>query len=139
MKHPNLRQHVQYQAEEFASWMLDYLGYDVRENGHNDHCDLVINGKLRVEVKGALWSSSSTREGRYQFNTRQHPDVYILRCLTIPGAAFIIPGREIGSRTNIAIWSRNPYKYNGQWAKYMNTWDVIRTELERKSSDENPD
>ena len=135
MQHPNLRQHIQHLAEDHAIWMLENIGYHVYLNGHNERFDLIVNGTLRVEVKGALWTSSSTRQGRYQFNTRQHPDVYILHCLPVPGADFIIPGREIGSRTNIAIWSHDPTQYKGQWAKYLNRWDLIESELERKRND----
>jgi len=116
--------------------MLENIGYTVHTPGDLGHFDLIVNGTLRIEARGALWSSSSTRAGRYQFSTRQHPDVYVLRCLTIPGADFIIPAREIGSRKNIAIWSRDPTKYAGQWSKYLNAWHVIETELERKKSDE---
>ena len=139
MRHPALNRHVQHLAENHAIWMLENIGYTLYPSGCPEHSGLIIDGKLRIEVKGALWSSSSTRQGRYQFNTRQHPDVYVLRILEEPGADFVIPGREIGERKNIAIWSRNPHKYNGQWSKYLNRWDVIEAELERKAHDENPD
>lgn len=119
--------------------MLENIGYTVHPNGYHDHCDLIINNVLRIEIKGALWTSHRHSPGRWQFNTRNHPDVYILRCLTVPGADFIIPGREIGDRTNIAIWSQDPTKYHGRWAKYCNRWDIIEGELKRKASYENPD
>lgn len=127
----DLRRHVQHIAEDTAYRTLRHLGHNVHHNGYHDHADLVVNGLLRVEVKGALWTRHKTRKGRYQFNTRQHPDVYILYCLGETGGIFVIPGDAIGDRTNIAIWTKQVRKYAGQWSQYHEAWHIIDKELER--------
>lgn len=127
----DLRYHTARVAEQWASTVLSSLGYDVHENGYHDHADLVINGQLRVEVKGSFWVSHKTRAGRYQWNTRQSPDVFILLCMGTQGHAFIIPNKAIGDRTNVAIWSHDPERYTGQWSTYLDDWTTIREELEQ--------
>ena len=139
MSPPNLHQHIQNLAEDHAYWMLENLGYDVQPAPPGYRSNLIVNGTLHIQVKGATYTAHRCSPGRWQFNTRNHPDVYILRCLGIWGEDFVIPGHAIGKRTNIAIWSRDPTKSHGQWAKYCNRWDVIETELERKKNRENHD
>jgi len=119
--------------------MLNALGYRIYASNYRKSQELIINDTLRVVVKGATYTAHRCSPGRWQFNTRQHPDVYILRCLGIWGEDFVIPGHAIGKRKNIAIWSRDPTKSHGQWAKYCNRWDVIETELERKKNREDHD
>jgi len=126
-----LRRHVQHLAEDKTVVLLSDLGYDVHANGHNDHADLIVNGTLRVEVKGALWTKHRHSRGRYQFNTRQEPDLFILWCLCEYDTVFVIPRSAIGERANIAIWSRFPSNYSGQWMPYRQATHLIQQELER--------
>lgn len=131
MRDLDLRQHVAYLGMTAAIYELEKLGFNVHPNGYHDHADLIINDHLRVEVKASLWTSHKTRAGRYQFNTRQHPNLYILYCLGHNRTAFVIPGKAIGNRRNIAIWSQDPEDYNGQWAKYRQAWHIIERILEQ--------
>jgi hypothetical protein len=127
----DLRQTVKLVSENRAIVALNALDLDVHLNGQNGHVDLIVNGRLRVEVKGAFFTSHKTRTGRYQFNTRNYPDVYVLHCLGDVPTSFVIPQRAIGDRRNVAIWSRDPRDYKGRWAKYRNAWHVVLEELER--------
>jgi hypothetical protein len=131
MKALDLRRHIAHIGTTTAILDLELQGYTVQVNGHNDHADLIVNGILRVEIKASLWTSHKTRAGRYQFNTRQRPDVYLLYCLGHNRTVFIIPGDAIGDRANLAIWSKDPWRYKGQWAKYRHAWDIIEQELAR--------
>ena len=125
----DLRRHTAQIAERWAMTVLSELGYAVHQNGHNDGADLVVNDTLRIEVKASFWVGHKTRKGRYQFNTRQRPDCYILFCMGTNGSAFVIPGDIIGDRTNVAIWSQDPERYAGQWATYLDDWEVIERML----------
>ena len=127
----DLRRNTAQIAERWAETVLTGLGYDVRTNGHNDTADLIVNDSLRVEVKASFWVSHKTRKGRYQWNTRQSPDLFILFCMGTNGHAFVIPGTEIGDRTNIAVWSRDPERYAGQWAGHLDDWEHIERMLGR--------
>lgn len=122
---------VQTAAEDTVISLLQDAGYDVESDGHCYPCSLLINGTLRVEVKGALWTKHKRSKGRYQFNTRQNADVYILACLTHAPRFFVIPGNVIGARENVAIWSEFPSKYCGKWATYCDNWNVIKEALTR--------
>jgi len=123
------RRIVQTTAEDTVSSLLQDAGYDVQTNGSHARADLTINGRLAVEVKGATWTKHAHSKGRYQFNTRQHADVYILVCLHNQPRFFVIPGNVIGARTNVAIWSKFPSKYNGRWSEYCDNWGVIERAL----------
>lgn len=131
MRPNDLRRHVAQLGLDLAEDHLRRRHCYIQRNGHNDHADLLIDGLLRVEVKASLFTKHKHSTGRYQFNTRQHPDVYVLVCIGSGGHTFVIPGRAIGDRTNIAIWSKDPLQYNGAWRRYLNRWDVVQQELNR--------
>jgi len=131
----DLRRHVAQIGLEVTEENLKLRGYTVRHNGHNDHADLVIDDTLRVEVKASLWTGHKHSRGRYQFNTRQSPDLYVLVCVGSAGHAFVIPGHVIGDRANVAIWSQDPTAYKGQWSPYLDHWHLVKLELERCQRD----
>lgn len=118
-------------AEDRAIYLLERKGFTVTRNGNNDHADLTINGTLSVEVKGATWTKAKGRKGRYQFNTRQVADVYILCCIGDITRCFVMPGRIVAPYANVAIWSQDPRRYAGRWETYLENWHIIDQELER--------
>ena len=131
MRPNDLRRHVANLGLDLAEDNLRGRHCSVERNGHNDHADLLIDGLLRVEVKASLFTTHKHSRGRYQFNTRNRPDVYVLVCIGSGGHAFIIPDRAIEDRTNVAIWSQDPLTYTGMWRRYLNQWDIVQQELNR--------
>lgn len=131
MKHYDLRRHIANIAEDHAAIDLIKRGFDPQSNGYHGHADFTVNGSLRVEVKASTWVSKQGRAGRYQFNTRNGPDVYLLYCIGTLGHCFVIPGRAIGNRRNVAITSKDVSAYSGQWSVYLEAWDIIEQELEK--------
>ena len=111
--------------------LLQDAGYRVTPPRFSKSRQLLINGTLRVVVKGALWTKAKHSKGRYQFNTRQDADLYILGCMTHAPRFFIVPGRIIGNRENVAIWSEFPSKYVGRWTEYCDAWHILDEELTR--------
>lgn len=130
MRDIDLKQHIANIAEDHAILDLERLGYNVHSNGYHDHADLVVNDILRVEVKASTWVKHKNRKGRYQFNTRNHPDLYLCYCIGTQGACFVIPGPTIGDRQNIAIYSQDPQEYQGQWAQYFEAWHIVKEMLQ---------
>lgn len=120
---------VQSVTEISVITLLEDAGYDVECMGDRYPCDLIINGTLRVEIKGALWTKHKHSKGRYQFNTRQDADLYILGCMTHAPRYFVVPGHVIAGKTNVAIWSEYPSKYVGRWTQYCDAWHIIDEEL----------
>lgn len=103
--------------------MLRDLGIQAQEQGHNDNFDLLTDSGLRVEVKAATW-----RGGRFQANLRSNlADVVVLACRISQRrwGCFVIPFGSIRSR-NIAVWSRDPARYAGQWRPHLEDWSLIQ-------------
>jgi len=122
---------VQTIAEDTAIDLLRQAGYQVYCNPNHGTIDITVNGTLQIEIKGALWTKHKHSKGRYQFNTRQDADVYILCCFGALNRFFVVPGRVIGKRANIAIWSEFPSRYVGRWSEYCDAWHIIDKELDR--------
>lgn len=131
MRDNDLRKHLGLIGVSNAILELETAGYDVATNGHNDPADLIVNGHLRIEIKASLWTKHKHSSGRYQFNTRQSPDLYILYCLGYRRTAFVVPGSAIGDRHNIAIWTLDPHKYQGQWSQYLDAWHLVERTLQQ--------
>lgn len=125
MNEQDLRRHVEHIALEVATENIKVRSHSYKRNGSNAHCDLVIDDTIRVEVKGALFTRHKHSKGRYQFNTRQDPDLYVLVCVGAAGHAFVIPGEMVGDRNNIAIWSEDPTEYTGIWAPFLDAWWIL--------------
>lgn len=89
---------------------------------------------IRLEVKAsAYYKLPDKRSGRYQAKIH-HPNVDVVLFLCQNGRLwpFLIPIEKIGRRTNIAIWSEKPGQYRGQWAEFLENWQVILEALEEK-------
>jgi hypothetical protein len=79
---------------------------------------------FRLEIKGATWGD------RYQAAIRNYSaDLLIFDCINSADHLFIIPMAAIKPRRNIAVWSRDPAAYRGQWAPYLNGWDHLEHAL----------
>lgn len=118
-------------TEDAVISLLQDAGYDVQTHGHVIYGRITINGTLRIQIKGALWTKHAHSGGRYQFCLRQGHHVYILECIAHAPRYFVVPGRVIAGKTNVAIWSEFPSKYVGKWAEYCDAWHIIDEELAR--------
>jgi hypothetical protein len=113
-------------VETLAAELLADRGYPVQLTSHKKAWDLYAGG-AHVEVKAARWHPSP-KGGRYQVAIRNHrADLVLMACVGEDGqvwAWFVIPGQAIGHRRNLAIWSVDPRAYGGQWAPYLEAWDI---------------
>ncbi len=113
-------------VEAIAAELLADRGYPVQLTSHKKAWDLYAGG-AHVEVKAARWHAAP-RGGRYQVAIRNHrADLVLMACVGEDGqvwAWFVIPGEAIGRRRNLAIWSVDPRAYSGQWAPYLEAWDI---------------
>ncbi len=125
---------VRIAAEDEVISLLQNAGYDVGVEGSIAPLHLTINENLIIAVKGATWTKHAHSKGRYQFNIHGGADVYVLCCIGVGTRFFVIPGRIIENRENVAIWSRFPNRYVGRWTEYCDAWNVIDEELERCKS-----
>lgn len=129
-------------GEEFVTSELLRRGYAAEWIGECSDYDLLVDGRMKVEVKSATPSAGSpgrNRSDRWQFSLRRHglpvdEDLMILVCwgedLEEPLATFIIPGAEVDERlTKIDITSR-PDRYRGKWTAYRGRWDLVDQVLE---------
>jgi hypothetical protein len=65
--------------------------------------------------------------GRYQATIRnREADVLLFVAVNGSDHHFIIPMDAIGQRTQIAITSYDVTAYGGQWASYLEAWDVLQ-------------
>lgn len=111
-------------SERHVITRLVTAGYHVSRTGHNDRCDLVVEHCLRIEVKASSWVARLGGNGRYQMQFHNRADVLCWNCVDA-GRWFVIPVVEIGSRTNLAVFSLDPAAYSGQWARFLGAWALI--------------
>lgn len=91
---------------------------------HNAPFDAYVGG-CRVELKAANWTSGN-RGGRYQCTIRNcAADVLVFTVVNGTDHHYIIPFAAIGRRRQIAITSYDVTAYSGQWAAYLDAWDVL--------------
>jgi hypothetical protein len=114
-------------VEAIAAELLADRGYPVQLTSHKKAWDLYAGG-AHVEVKAARWHPALRGKGRYQVAIRNHrADLVLMACVGEDDqvwAWFVIPGQAIGHRRNLAIWSVDPRAYGGQWAPYLEAWDI---------------
>lgn len=107
-------------------------GYRVEWTGFNAPFDLLVDGELRVEVKGSRVAYKPTsRNYRYQAQIRNdQADVLVMVCVDEDGANhfFVIPSNKFRTG-NLSITHRDPIKYGGRWSKFYGAWDAIRDAL----------
>jgi len=123
-----------YAGEQAVKAELESRGHTV-EDGPLGSYDLLVNGRITVEVKTALLSGRTDKDAmRYQFCLYAHPerqkpleeDILILRCACEDPVHFIIPAIVIpDGLTKIDITSTDPRRYKGRWEKYREAWYLI--------------
>jgi len=129
-------------GEKWAAQELRRRGFDVELIGANSDFDLLVEGRVRGEVKAAVCSRGARGSGwRWQFSLRRHgllvdEDVLFLLCYGedldgSPLATFVIPGDVLpGTLSKIDITSLDPATYRGAWARYREDWNQVANVLE---------
>jgi hypothetical protein len=118
-------------------YVREYLagrGIVVRRAGnYNQEYDLFLDSpaRLTIEVKAARWSNGSTH--RYQANLRQnYADFVVLVCINRKhhvAGMFVIPFRAWCHLSHLKITQEDPERYNGQWRRFLNRWDLIEERI----------
>lgn len=127
------RLHQSRRAEEqIADFIRDEFCYQAYLTTHNCPFDLYVSDgrqAARVEVKLSTYHAAPwSRAGRYQADVRQlqQIDLIVWICRTPAPSSrdyhYVIPASDLRGRRNLAIWSRDPTWYRGQWSQYLNAW-----------------
>jgi len=111
-------------AERELAARLLIAGHAVARTGRNERFDLVVDGRLRVEVKASTWTAAAHGRGRYGALLHNRADL-VCWLIAPTGTWFIIPMRHLGKRTYLSVTSQDPASYRGQWASYRGRWDWI--------------
>lgn len=122
------RQHWGLLAQRAIASIFDDLKVDCHEQDTNAPFDLLLSGRIRVEVKAARWTSHVHGLGRYQFNIRSSADWYILCCCNGLTYHFIVPASAIAERHNVTIYCKDATKYRGIWREYLENWGPLLKE-----------
>ena len=101
------------------------LGYAAERQGANHPYDILLNGKLKIEVKGARYHRTRNGKGRYQATYHNDADVLIIVLATGKGARYLVIPCASMPEQNLAIWRKDAEKYTGLWAFYLERWDKI--------------
>ena len=128
-------------GEEYAIEMIESIGYQVLPMpvGHNTKGDLLVEKRMRVEVKAALPTKGSHgNKVRWQFSLRRHKrpvdeDLLILLCyheLDEEPIAFVIPGDQVREKLAKIDITSEPEKYAGKWSKWRGKWDMVKAILD---------
>ena len=120
------------EGELYVADELRRRGYVVEWVGDHADYDLVIDGRVRAEVKSAF-RTPGHRGQRWQFSLRRHgleidEELLFLLCyddeMEIAGV-FVIPGAEVEpDLTKIDITS-SPSSYHGRWASFLGAWGRV--------------
>jgi len=114
------------EREAIVRLLLD--GYTVHRMPHNARYDVLLDYRVRCEVKCSRWTPSARRNrGRFQMCYHNAADV-VLWLLANTGTWFVLPVAALGNRRNVAIFTRTPdaiRDYTGQWAQYRGAWPVL--------------
>ncbi len=122
------RRVLAYEAEAQAAARLAALGYWVTETGHNERYDLLVEGKLRIEVKASTWRrQAGRRRGRFQANIHNQADLVLWLCRNGRDHWFVIPASEAGRTLTIRHW--RPDLYAGKYAIYREAWGSLEVML----------
>lgn len=91
---------------------------------HSAPFDLFVGG-CRVELKAANWVKNNRGRGRYAASVRnRQADILLFVAVNGRDHYFVIPMTEI-TVSGIAITSYDVNTYRGQWADYLEAWDVL--------------
>lgn len=137
-------------GEKYAVKKLHELGYNAKRVSH-DNYDILISGRMRVEVKAATLSHGIGNRWLWQFCLRRNglpfdEDLLIALCYKQvsdtrlydwayvleehPSHAFIIPGTVINNKlTKISITKADPVEYAGKWRWFLDYWDQVGVTL----------
>lgn len=132
-------------AKRLAAGLLRAQGYRVMPGQRGRPYLWYTDGDrvAGVEVRRAFNRRGSARGqyNRYQVPIKGHQQAQLLLLLAIAADGqeypFLIPMAEIGARRNIALWSENPADYSGQWAPYLNNWDILAQVLAEAPTGQN--
>lgn len=114
-------------AQERIIRKIEQMGFIVHQTTPNAPWDLWVGG-CRVEAKASNWQQKAQR---YQANVRHHQaDVVIFDAINGTDHYFIIPMQEIQPRKSIEVYSYDVLDYSGQWAEYLEQWDVLIQAIE---------
>lgn len=98
------------------------FGLDARPTTHKCPFDLWIEG-VRVEVKGSHWQKNAQR---YQADVRGYEaDVILFDAINGTDHWFVIPINVFKPRRKIEVYSYHVESYAGQWAVFLEAWDVL--------------
>ena len=108
-------------------------GFSVMATGHNDRFDAWIGG-ARVEVKYSHWKQKA-QGGCYQAQIRnQVADVVIFDAINGTDHFFIIPMPAVANRRTVEVCSYDVTAYKGQWADYLEAWELLAGAVEAAPS-----
>lgn len=95
-------------------------------------------GDLDVEVKSAQQTKINQRLRGYQFCLVRagrrgfDADFLVMVCFDNDfraAATFVVPATEVGSRHQTSVRLSEAYAQQGQWAPYLDRWDLIADQL----------
>ena len=114
------------EAEAAVADRLNELGYRVaRPQSKTARWDLLIEG-VRVEVKAANWRWREDKgNGRYQWHYHNDADLVILAAKNGRWHFFVLPIEALDGRQFLAVYSKEPELYSGQFRPYLEAWDVV--------------
>ena len=118
---PDQRQRLARIVEARVALCIEALfGYSINQTSHKASFDLWVDN-VKVEVKGSHWQGR-----RYQANIRNHSaDILIFDAINGLDHYFIIPMAQVNPRRTVEITSYDVLAYTGQWAAYLEAWDVL--------------
>jgi len=119
------------EAEHYVATIAKKMGYGVRLTPHTHPYDIEVidsTGRVaRVEVKISTIQPNGSGY-RYQARIHHHrADLVVFIARNGSDWPYIIPMAAIKPRLNIAISSKCPGNYSGQWAGYLNAWHYLHT------------
>lgn len=122
------------EAERYVAAVAKQMGYSARLTPATYPYDVDVfdsAGRLaRVEVKISTIQPNG-RGHRYQARIHHHhADLVIFIARNGSDWPYVIPMAAIAPRHNIAISSRCPGTYSGQWACYLEAWQHLRQAVE---------
>lgn len=110
-------------AQERIIRKIEQMGYAYHLTTHKAPFDAWIAG-CKVEFKASNWQDKARR---YQANVRHHKaDLVIFDAINgTDHHYFIIPMELVRPRKSIEVYSYNVNRYQGQWAAYLEAWNVL--------------
>lgn len=116
------------EAEKITYEKLKKKGYDVKCQGYSEEFDLLINDKLRVEVKHRRGKNKAYVLFHYLDGVRS--DVHVLLVGKLgKHLTYIIPSREFNGGKSLSL-PVNPKVNTKIQRKFKENWGIIREELD---------